>query len=349
MQLASLKKSPEWSLNDLDKALAKLKMNKSRDFEGYTNEIFKDNIIGSNLKMSLLIMFNKLKEANHIPKFFNCANITTVPKKGSRLILSNERGIFRVSIIRSILMNMIYESNYSVIDKQMSDCQMGGRRQKSSKNNIFILNGIIHDVMSSKSQRPVVLQFYDYSQMFDSINLSEAISDIYDKGFDNDTLGLVYKSNCEVSMAVKTPHGLTDRQTVKDIVLQGDKFGSLLASVQVEKIGEESMKAGYQYLYKNIHPVGFLGMIDDIVGITEAGYKASQLNTFLNIKTAEKGLQFGPSKCEYMIVGKNSESTTQSKLKVDNWIKEYKENKKTGEIALVEYCGGKVEIKQTNE
>ena len=159
MKLASRKKLPDWSISDLDKALAKLKTNKSRDFEGYSNEIFKNNIIGTNLKMSLLVMFNKMKEKNLIPKLFNCANITTVPKKGSRLILSNERGIFRVSVIRSILMNMIYESNYLEIDKQMSDCQMGGRRKKNCKNNIFILNGIIHDVMASKNLKPVVLQF----------------------------------------------------------------------------------------------------------------------------------------------------------------------------------------------
>ena len=139
MKLASRKKLPDWSISDLDKALAKLKTNKSRDFEGYSNEIFKNNIIGTNLKMSLLVMFNKMKEKNLIPKLFNCANITTVPKKGSRLILSNERGIFRVSVIRSILMNMIYESNYQEIDKQMSDCQMGGRRKKNCKNNIVKL------------------------------------------------------------------------------------------------------------------------------------------------------------------------------------------------------------------
>ena len=160
-------------------------------------------------------MFNKMKENNLIPKMFNFANITTVPKKGSRLILTNERGIFRVPVIRSILMNMIYESNYSKIDNNMSDCQMGGRQQKSSKNNIFLLNGILHDVMMSRNMKPIVVQFYDYCQMFDSINLQEAISDIYDAGLDNDTLGLIYKSNCEVSMAVKTPHGLTDRQFTK--------------------------------------------------------------------------------------------------------------------------------------
>ena len=285
LKLASLKKTPEWTLKELDNALSKLKANKARDFEGFSNEIFKENIIGTDLKQSLLIMFNKLKKNNEIPKFFNCANVTTVPKKGSRLILENERGIFRVSVIRSILMNLIYDRNYPNIDKQISDCQMGGRRKKSSKNNIFVINGIIHDVMVSKNSKPVVLQYYDYSQMFDSINLNEAISDIYDSGLNNDTLGLVFKSNNEVSMAIKTPHGLTDRQTVRNTVLQGDKFGSLLASVQVGKIGQDCMKAGYNYWYKDDLPVGFLGMVDDIVGVTEAGFKASQLNTFFNVKT----------------------------------------------------------------
>ena len=73
-------------------------------------------------------------------------------------------------------MNLIYNSHYPEVDKNISECQMGGRRLKSSKNNIFIINGIIHDVMASRKP-PVVLQYYDYSQMFDSMNLDEAISE----------------------------------------------------------------------------------------------------------------------------------------------------------------------------
>ena len=152
--------------------------------------------------------------------------------------------------------------------------------------------------MRSKKMKSLVFQYFDYSQMFDSISLKEAISDIYDTGVDDDNLHLLYYSNQEINMAVKTAHGLTYRQTVTDIVLQGDKFGSLLASVQVDKIGQDCMEAGYHYLYKNILPVGFLGMVDDIVGITEAGYQASQLNAFINVNTAEKTLQFGPAKCQ---------------------------------------------------
>ena len=95
-------------MDDLDKALRALKINRSRDPEGMINEIFKKNVIGDDLKNSLLIMFNKIKEQQIIPIFMNNANITTVPKKGSRLLLENERGIFRVPVLRSILMRLIY-------------------------------------------------------------------------------------------------------------------------------------------------------------------------------------------------------------------------------------------------
>ena len=88
------------------------------------------------------------------------------------------------------------------------------------------------------------MQIDDFSQMFDSINLQEAISDIFDCGLTDDNLALVYKANKEVHMAVKTPGGLTDRQVVENSVLQGDTFGSLLASVQVDSIAKEVAKTG---------------------------------------------------------------------------------------------------------
>jgi hypothetical protein len=106
--------------------------------------------------------------------------------------------------------------------------------------------------------------------MFDSINLQEALSDIYNVGVDDVTLPLLYLANSEVHMSVKTPIGLTERQTVQDIVLQGDTFGSILASVQVDTIGQECMQAGHFYQYKDRLPVGFLGLVDDIVGVSPA-------------------------------------------------------------------------------
>ena len=57
-------------------------------------------------------------------------------------------------------------------------------------------------------------------QMFDSVELREAINDIYEAGRTDDNLWLIFRANEETYMAVTTPGGLTERQIVKNCVLQ---------------------------------------------------------------------------------------------------------------------------------
>ena len=61
--------------------------------------------------------------------------------------------------------------------------------------------------------------------MFDSIDLKQAISDIYEAGLQDDKLSLIYQANKEIFMAVNTPTGLSERQTLENIVLQGTPLG----------------------------------------------------------------------------------------------------------------------------
>ena len=290
------------------------------------------------------MMFNNLKLNQLIPILLNYANITTVHKKGSRSSLENERGIFRVPVLRYILMRLIYNDKYPEIDSNMSDGQMGGRKHKGCRNNILIINGIIHDVMSSKKKKPVLLQIYDYQQMFDAIELKEALSDIYDVGINDDNLPLIYKANNDVRMAVNTPNGLTDRQSLKNVVLQGDTFGSILASVQVDSIAKDVEQSGYGYKYKDVLPVSLLALVDDMIGVTTAGFRAQQMNAVINVKTAEKRLQFGVSKCKSMLVGKNCEDVVNSDIFVDKWNVKHIDNPENSDNDLVEEYGGKVAI-----
>ena len=95
--------------------------------------------------------------------------------------------------------------------------------------------------------------------------------------------------------------------------------------------------------------MGFLGLVDDIVGITEAGFKAQQLNALINIKTAEKTLQFGVNKCKSMLISKNSENVINNDLQVDNWKVDYVDNKTTGVADLTEFYDGKIRIEKAEE
>ena len=115
-----------------------------------------------------------------------------------------------------------------------------------------------------------------------------------------------------------------------------------MASVQVDSIGKEIEQSGLGYQYKDILPVSLLGLVDDIIGITEAGYKSQQMNAILNIKTAEKRLQFGETKCKSMLICKNPESVLNSPLQVDKWKIEHQDNLLTGESDLVETYKGLV-------
>lgn len=93
MKLAGANSSKLWTMSDLENAMSDLKNNKSRDNDGLVNELFKKSAAGRDLKESLLIMFNSLKQKKMIPLFMNYANITTVPKKGSKFC-SKTRGEF---------------------------------------------------------------------------------------------------------------------------------------------------------------------------------------------------------------------------------------------------------------
>ena len=353
LKLAEANQSKMWTLKQLEAAIDDLKMNKTRDNDGLINEIFKKGVIGQDLKASLLIMFNKIKQERLIPVFMNVANITTIPKKGSKLSLENERGIFRLSVLRSILMRLIYNDKYDVIDNNMSDSQMGARKKKGCRNNIFIVNGIIHEVMTSKSKEPVLLQIYDFKQMFDAINLKQAIGDIYDAGVDDDHLSLLYHANRDVKMSVSTSSGLSERQTIKDVVLQGDTWGSILASVQVDSIAKEVEKSGVGFKYKNTLPITMLGLVDDVIGITPADHRAQQLNSILKVKTAEKRLQFGVKKCKTMLVEKRTRHEGAvvdrcATLSVDEWNISHKHDIAKNENTLVEKYMGQVNMQKTN-
>ena len=72
-------------------------------------------------------------------------NIISIYKgKGERTHLKNERGIVIMNIFRSILMKLIYMDEYETVDESMSDSNIGARKFKNIRNNIFIQNGVIN-------------------------------------------------------------------------------------------------------------------------------------------------------------------------------------------------------------
>ena len=157
------------------------------------------------------------------------------------------------------------------------------------RNHIWVLNGIICDVLSSKKKTPIDVEIFDYKQCFDSLWLQESLNDLYDSGVKDDKLALLFNINTHVKVAVKTPVGMTSRGSIHNVITQGDVFGPIICSNQVDTIGRECLEGGkYTYTYKGKVEIPPLGMVDDLVCISECGHKTAMMNSFMNFKINSK-------------------------------------------------------------
>ena len=116
-------------MKELEDTLKSLKLGKSRDPDNLVRDIFKDGVIGSNLKMSILMMLNKMKEQTSIPEVMKTANITMLHKKNNKLDLNNWRGIFVTSVLRTILMKLVHDRTYGIGSQSMSDLKIGAQKK----------------------------------------------------------------------------------------------------------------------------------------------------------------------------------------------------------------------------
>ena len=56
------------------------------------------------------------------------------------------RVVFRVTVFRNILDRLIFNDEYKTVEKKLSDSNVGGRKDRNIRDNIFVLNAIINSV-----------------------------------------------------------------------------------------------------------------------------------------------------------------------------------------------------------
>ena len=71
------------------------------------------------------------------------------------------------------------------------------------RDNIFVMNAITNFVVNG-NQEPIDIQVYDVQKCFDALWVEDCINDIYETGFDNDKLPLLFLENQNAMIAVKT-------------------------------------------------------------------------------------------------------------------------------------------------
>ena len=335
--------TPPWTMKELNKVLSSLKSGKARDPSGLSCDIFKKTICGMDLKISLLKLLNRTKETQEIPCFFTNSNISSIwKKKGNILDLQFHRGLFLVSIFKTIIMKLIYLRNYETIDTNMSESNVGGRKGRNCRDHVFVVNGVIQDALSSKTAKPLDIFICDYRTMFDGMDVKTTLNDLYDNGVKDDTLSLIYRLYETNHISIKTPLGHTERRPVdREIITQGDSLGPILASSTVDSFGKECFeKEKHLFWYRNKTPVSPLAMLDDVLALSSCGPESTQIQDFLNIKSGCKKLQYSTEKTYRMHIGRRRPEYKCEQSFVDSWV--------VDRSSLTDKYSGAVKVKFTN-
>ena len=301
-------KTQPWTMEDMMEVLKHLKMDKSRDPDGWANELFKKDAAGTDLLEATLKLMNLIKSKQVYPNILEKCNITSIHKKKSKRDFENYRGIFRVQVLRSILDRLMYNDSYYTIDSNLTDGNVGARKHRSVRDNIFVLGAITNSVWNGQSG-PIQIQVMDAIKCFDKLWLQACVNALYEAGINNDYLNILYSENRNAQIAVKINNKVSARISVKDVVMQGSIWGSLKCTSLMDTLNQTAMSdPSLQYMYKGdpTIPIGVMGMVDDTLAVSDCGSKAIRKNAVINSFMETNRISLSQEKSSVLHIGNMS-------------------------------------------
>ena len=128
--------------------------------------------------------------------------------------------------------------------------------------------------------------------------LKDCLLEMYNLGYDPNTLKILYEMNKETDIIIRTPVGNTNNIQIKEVVKQGTIFGPIMCCAEtstVNSIGEE-----VKYSYGKIN-IGMPVFMDDIATAGKAEHIRKGIKNCARMER-EKKISFGLKKTKYMIV-----------------------------------------------
>ena len=151
---------------------------------------------------------------------FFCNVTNTYKKKGNRTLFDSYRGLFGTPVFRNILDKLLYFDMYEAIDDSMTDCNVGSRKRRNIRDNLFVINTISNKA-KVKTNEACDICVYDVKKCHDTLWLHECITELWEAGIQDDKLVLLFLENKSAQIAIKTSSGISERISKHNKIMQG--------------------------------------------------------------------------------------------------------------------------------
>ena len=230
IEKSDLEKEPEFTDEEIKRAIQSLKRGKSNGPDNLPNEI----LIESNTSTRKIHkeMMNKVLLTGHIPHQWKEGTLKRLYKgKGIKGKCSNERGITLASNIGKAFERLI--NNRMVPKVEMTDAQAGGTRGRATVDHILILKELANIAKNNKQQ--LILTYMDVTKAYDKAWLDAIMYVLYKRGIKTNIWKLVKELNSNLLTSILTKHGPTRKIQITDSIRQGGVLSVTMYALMMDE------------------------------------------------------------------------------------------------------------------
>ena len=307
----------DFTMEEINDAIRKLKTNKSPGIDKISNEMIKN----ASLQVIEMIrdIFNLLLRRKAVPKTWCIGLITPIYKKGNRMDPNNYRGIcvgnallkLFCTILNQRLIKYINENN--IINK----CQIGFKKNCRTTDHILTLKALINKHVKDKSKKKVHAAFIDFAKAFDSVWHKGLFHKLQKNGINGNFLELLQNIYENTECAVKIGSQHTNFFKCLKGVRQGCPLSPTLFNIFMDDLVTDLNNANTAPLQLENEPITCLLYADDIIILSSTHTGLQNCLDALHEYCKKWKLSINKSKSKCMTFYKNC-SKYKHKFSIDN-------------------------------
>ncbi|XP_055386749.1 uncharacterized protein LOC129615538 [Condylostylus longicornis] len=220
------------TLNDIKKALNKLKNNKSGGEDSITAELLKYG--STKVYSELHSIVCQIWQEETIPQEWLTSIIIPIHKKGDKKICNNYRGISLLNTGYKVFTNVLYDKINLFAEEILGDYQCGFRQNRSTTDQCFILCQIFEKFFEYSIDIHCV--FVDFKQAFDSINRSRIEQILQINGIPKKLIKLTMMTLTNTVAKVLIQGELSNSFEISSGVKQSDALSSLIFNLVLDSV-----------------------------------------------------------------------------------------------------------------
>ncbi|PSN53384.1 hypothetical protein C0J52_03797 [Blattella germanica] len=278
--------------NEICHIINKLKTKKAAGPDNIPPELIKYG--GRTLKQKLYKLIKEIWEKGSMPDQWKEGLLYPIHKKGDKMNCANYRPIALLNIAYKIFAILLNKRLIDTIKNKLEDFQMGFRENRSTKDNIFIVQQIFEKCHEYKIDLHNV--FVDYSQAFDSVNRNKILQCLKYYEVPSKLIQLITQTLRDTTAKVRINDKISESFTIHSGVKQGDPLSATLFGLVIDHIFKRmELRGNISTKLKQC-----MAYADDIM-ITARTKQALQ-ETFSQLKEESKyfDLQINQNKTKYL-------------------------------------------------